>query len=500
MAELLISELSKNIRESIPTGISFDFIPPEELSSKTLLDSEYKLILLSLSIETPDPIQISRMSPDSRIFLVPVVEDTFRLYLCREAGIKTISIEMLKPEFIGSLIEDNRSRDIGSGYSKKSFLIDNAFLESTLNPDDFSGSIKSIFCALSLISKYDIIILILNVGRETLLYSEFDSSVKRNNYDIFLKFCYHNHYDSIPGDSPTTSKQIFLNNYDNSSFDELLLNNRAISSYFSSPLYNESGEVFGTIHLGNFINNYFNNDILRGQLLETFYMVGSILAKNIKYSNAISDKREIRTIFSKFVPDKIIDRDLRLGKIEKTGELKRVAILFTDIRSFTTISENNSADLVVSFLNNYFNIMVKCIKEQGGVIDKFIGDAIVAIFGAPDSLDNPSQSAVDAAINMIKELPNVKTDSLILPPEGFAIGIGLHIGESIVGNIGSDDKMSYTSIGDVITVAEELEGLTKKYKKPILLTSSIKSDISNRGKFVDTISIEGEDVTIYTVL
>jgi class 3 adenylate cyclase len=180
-----------------------------------------------------------------------------------------------------------------------------------------------------------------------------------------------------------------------------------------------------------------------------------------------------------------------------------VAILFSDIRSFTKISEHTEAQELVKFLNNYFSHMGNEIIAEGGNIDKFIGDAIMAIFGAPKTLENASTSAVRAAIRMVKALARVDTSGITLPEAGFSTGIGVNTGECVVGNIGFQNKLDYTVIGDTVNLASRLEGVTKYYRQPVMVSEftyhSAKDDFIFRK--ADSVRVVGKDlpVALYTV-
>lgn len=216
-------------------------------------------------------------------------------------------------------------------------------------------------------------------------------------------------------------------------------------------------------------------------------------------------KRKINTMFSKFVPQEVIQE--LLSKRDDTdlqvGEKRSVAIIFSDIRSFTVISENNTAEKIVSFLNTYFDRMGAVIREHGGTIDKFLGDAILAVFGAPVSYENNAERALRAAIGMAEALREIDPAGLVLPKEGFSSGIGVHEGTVIVGNIGSRDKFDYTVIGDNVNLASRLEGLTKHYHVPIILSDTVLNTIGDiiAVREVDTVRVKGKEqpTTLYTV-
>jgi len=227
------------------------------------------------------------------------------------------------------------------------------------------------------------------------------------------------------------------------------------------------------------------------------YAYKSVLAKN-------SEER-IRHIFQKYVPAEIIDEVLRTkGEQLLIGKKQIATILFSDIRSFTTISERLSAEELVKSLNTYFNIMVNIIIEHNGTIDKFIGDAIMAIFGAPVKHDDDPLKAVLTGLNMIKNLQGFNKKQIALNRQPFRIGVGINTGEVVVGNIGSTQKLDYTCIGDAVNLASRLEGLTKMYGVPIIISQftyqETKDEIDARE--LDSVRVKGKlkPVKIYQPL
>ncbi len=193
------------------------------------------------------------------------------------------------------------------------------------------------------------------------------------------------------------------------------------------------------------------------------------------FTSVLQQKREerIRTMFQKYVPQDVIDDIIYNPERALEGKNSNVCILFSDIRSFTSISESMQPDKLVESLNNYFNIMVNIIYKHNGVIDKYIGDAIMAIFGAPKAHDDDVQNSVMAALEMIDMLEIFNKEQKEQGLCEFNIGIGLNYGIVTVGNIGSSRKMDYTVIGDSVNLASRLEGLTKDYHVPIVISESI---------------------------
>jgi adenylate cyclase len=194
------------------------------------------------------------------------------------------------------------------------------------------------------------------------------------------------------------------------------------------------------------------------------------------------------------------DRDrLKLG-----GNRSAVTILFSDIRDFTTISERCTAEEVVSMLNSYFSHMLEPIFGNNGTLDKFIGDAIMAVFGVPMALENDAESAVMAALDMRRKLRkfNAERAAAGLPP--IDNGIGITKGEVISGNVGSEQRMDYTVIGDAVNTASRLEGLTKNYDCKILVNEEVYLRVKDKVPCKDLgfTHVKGKagDVHIYGVL
>ncbi|MCR4631903.1 MAG: guanylate cyclase [Treponema sp.] len=280
-----------------------------------------------------------------------------------------------------------------------------------------------------------------------------------------------------------------------------------LSSYENATLKaNDGNIILGSVHIvseGNISKEkqeYFNFCVKNA---------GSIFEKAVIVEKKMFFEKRIRRAFSRFVPEQIIDslvmqadeNDSKLG----VGETRAVAILFSDIRSFTNISEKNKPDVLVSFLNRYFSTMVDIIKKHGGTIDKFIGDAIMAEFGTPVSYRDNCKRAVAAAYEMREALATIELGDLVLP-DGmqFNIGIGIHFGDVIVGSIGSKEKTDYSVIGDNVNLASRLEGLTKTYGTQILVSQSVYEDAGINSfcfRHIDDVRVKGkkEAVPIYAV-
>jgi adenylate cyclase len=192
-----------------------------------------------------------------------------------------------------------------------------------------------------------------------------------------------------------------------------------------------------------------------------------VVALGVQYVRAETYRRLTRRTFERYVDREIVDRLLaepwlapRMG-----GEQREVTVLFSDIRAFTTISEQHTPEQVVTFLNAYLTEMARVIRAERGCIDKYIGDAILAVWGnvLPMSPQEAARGAVRAGLGMLERLDACQSGwrARGFPP--IAIGIGINTGEAVVGNIGSPEKMEFGVIGDAVNVASRLEGLTKEH-------------------------------------
>jgi adenylate cyclase len=185
--------------------------------------------------------------------------------------------------------------------------------------------------------------------------------------------------------------------------------------------------------------------------------------------DGLKERDKLRTTFGKYMTATVMEH-LLAGKVALGGESLKVTILFTDIRSFTTISEKMDPQQLVALLNEYFSEMVGIVMQEDGVVDKYIGDAIMAVFGAPVPKPEDAVNAVRAAVRMRQSLQalNRRLEERGVAP--LRTGIGIHTGEVIAGNIGSEKRMEYTVIGDAVNLASRLESNTKELGVNVLIS------------------------------
>ncbi len=185
--------------------------------------------------------------------------------------------------------------------------------------------------------------------------------------------------------------------------------------------------------------------------------------------DGLKERDKLRSTFGKYMTAAVMDHLLG-GKVSLGGESLKVTILFTDIRSFTSISELMDPQQLVALLNEYFTEMVGIVMQEDGVVDKYIGDAIMAVFGAPVPKANDAVNAVRAAVRMRRALVdlNVRLEARGIP--ALHTGIGIHTGEVVAGNIGSEKRMEYTVIGDAVNLASRLETSTKELGVHVLIS------------------------------
>jgi adenylate cyclase len=185
-------------------------------------------------------------------------------------------------------------------------------------------------------------------------------------------------------------------------------------------------------------------------------------------------KSSLGKVVNKEVAEHLVHNRLQLG-----GEVVQATILFCDLRGFTNLSTKLPPSLLVSLLNEYFTAMVTIIEKNGGIVDKFVGDAIMAVFGHPQPLAHEQDLAFQTAIQMIEECSAINRRLQLSPELTLTNSIGIHTGYVLAGNIGSPERMEYTCIGDAVNVASRLEQLTRKLHTRLVLSSQLVKQLSD---------------------
>ena len=218
----------------------------------------------------------------------------------------------------------------------------------------------------------------------------------------------------------------------------------------------------------------------------------------------ISEEKRIRGTMARYMDPLIAEQLLRSGSDTLGGVESMATVLFSDIRSFTSITEVLGAQGTVRFLNDYFTLMVDCLQQEGGMLDKFIGDAVMAVFGLPVAGDSDEDQAIRSAIAMQEVLGHFNTERQTRGEQPIGIGIGLHTDAVVSGNIGSPKRMNYTVIGDGVNLAARLESACKFYGAKLLVSDATLRRAKGRyvSREADQVVVKGksEPVLVHELL
>ncbi len=210
---------------------------------------------------------------------------------------------------------------------------------------------------------------------------------------------------------------------------------------------------------------------------------------------SIGERQRILGVFGQHVSPEVVER-LVTGKAEVKSELRRVCVMFLDIRNFTAFSESKSPEEVVEYLNTLFESTIDAVTDHHGIVNKFLGDGFMAIFGAPIEGQESCSAAVSAALGIVARIDQLVAEGKLPPTR---VGIGLHAGDAVVGNIGSAQRKEYTVIGDVVNVASRIEALNKQLGSCVLASDEVwsacnRSDIEAIPR--DSIEIRGRSQAV----
>jgi adenylate cyclase len=218
----------------------------------------------------------------------------------------------------------------------------------------------------------------------------------------------------------------------------------------------------------------------------------------------ISDEKRIKDMMYRYMSQEVAEQLLKHGGTKIGGDKKEVTILFSDIRSYTTLTERMHSEEVVKMLNEYFESMVDAVFKNKGTLDKYIGDAIMAVFGSPLPLEDHAWMAVQTAVEMRHRLAEFNAPRIAANQPIIKIGIGINSGEVISGNIGSSRRMEHTAIGDAVNLCSRLEGASKQYGVDILISESTYKSCADLiwARELDRVKVKGKNdaVSIYEVL
>ena len=272
--------------------------------------------------------------------------------------------------------------------------------------------------------------------------------------------------------------------------------------YLTQPLNNvvtAMKEIIGASDLTKRVELQFKDEIgdlghtfnlMTGQLEKAYNQIKSYAFRSVMDQKravmAQKQEQKIRNIFQKYVPLDVIDQFMERPEAMLVGESRILAVLFSDIRGFTRISESMAPEQIVESLNTDFS--------ENGIVDKYIGDAIMAFFGAPVKHDDDVSQAVHTGFDMLETLELFNSRQAKRKRPQFRIGIGLNYGLVTIGNIGSEKKMDYTVIGDMVNLASRLEELTKIYDVPFLISESVYARVKKGVpcRMIDKVMVKGK--------
>lgn len=257
-------------------------------------------------------------------------------------------------------------------------------------------------------------------------------------------------------------------------------------------------DVIGIIYVDNrLLIGAFTGETV--ELLSTFANQAAISIENARLYENVVNETKVRTNLQRYLsPNVVNDIINKKEKIALGGERVECSILFADICGFTSISERLSPESIVKILNEYFSAMTKIIFNYEGTLDKFIGDAIMAVFGTPVFSPYSARNAVMAAIDMIKKLEELQEKWKSEGSPAFRIRIGINTGEAVAGNVGSPDKMDYTIIGDNVNVASRIESNAKPMTILISDSTYVKFRDIITAKEMEPILVKGKSIPIKT--
>ena len=253
---------------------------------------------------------------------------------------------------------------------------------------------------------------------------------------------------------------------------------QSVRSAMCSPLLNSKDEAVGLLYVDNMTaTNSFSDEDL--QFLVAFSNLASVGLRNVQYAEQIQREAMVRNNFERyFAPNVAAEIAARADAVGVGGEKRPVTVMFTDIRGFTSMSEKMTPDEIASLMSEYFEEMVDIIFEFGGTLDKFIGDAIMALWGAPIAHPDDADRAVQAAVAMQKAVGELNEHWKKEGRPTIQIGIGINHGDVFAGNIGSHRRLEYTVLGDAVNTASRL--CSKAAPGEILISPTLFKELADK--------------------
>jgi adenylate cyclase len=238
------------------------------------------------------------------------------------------------------------------------------------------------------------------------------------------------------------------------------------------------------MHLGRII-------VMLAAGIATAFVARQIRRQVTKSLEEVQERNRVIGVFGQHVSPQVVERILD-QQVALTSETREVCVMFLDIRDFTHFSENRPPDEVVAYLNSLFEVMVEVVNRHDGIVNKFLGDGFMAVFGAPISSGKERVSAVNAALEILQAVEQASTSGSITSTR---IGIGLHAGSAVTGPVGSRDRQEYTIIGDVVNLASRVESLNKEHGSRLLVTGSVWQGLggSVKAESLGQVEIRGHD-------
>lgn len=255
-----------------------------------------------------------------------------------------------------------------------------------------------------------------------------------------------------------------------------------------------------------YLYGHFNsNDAARSFILLFSGVSAALVAKQIKngINNSLEEaerRHRVENLFGQQISAEVAEKMLANdGKIE--SKRMEVAVMFIDIRNFTHFAAERSPEEIVQYQNAFLNIVIRNVSKHDGIVNQILGDGCMVTFGAPVPLANPSQKAVNAASEILKELQSAVTTGNIFPTR---VGIGIHAGEAVTGNIGTSSRQQYSITGSVVIMASRIEQLNKEFQSQLLISEDVFKSISNQSMLPEiykNITLKGFDkpVSIYKI-